>query len=76
MTKKRTKRQKQLATSRRVNSQLAYKFPDTYNFEPKNTSAVDTAKSEYLASVKKELFKSLIIAILILTSLMVLYWFS
>lgn len=73
---KRTKKQKIKAQARRVNTQLAYKFEATHSFEPKNNSADIKDKSNSLASIKKELFKSLIIASLILISLVVIYWVS
>ncbi|HCR35473.1 hypothetical protein A2130_01445 [Candidatus Woesebacteria bacterium GWC2_33_12] len=76
MTKKRTRKQKEHAQITRVNSQLGYKFNESYNFEAKNEMANLSARKEDLGSVKKELYKSLGIAILILISLMVLYWFS
>ena len=76
MTKKRTRKQKEHAQITRVNSQLGYKFNESYNFDAKNEMANLSARKEDLGSVKKELYKSLGIAILILISLMVLYWFS
>ncbi|MFZ3301862.1 MAG: hypothetical protein WA152_04075 [Microgenomates group bacterium] len=73
---KRTKKQKTKANDRRVNSQLAYKFEGTYNSSPKNESAETTEKYNRLASIKKELYKSLFVAFLILISLVVIYWVS
>jgi hypothetical protein len=71
---KRTKSQKIKASERRVNSQLAYKFEGSYNLASEKKVAYITEKNAHLASIKKELFKSLIIASLILISLMVIYW--
>ena len=76
MSKKRTRKDKIKADTKRVNSQFEYKFSGTYNNQVKNESAVLSEKSSNLASIKKELLKSLIIATLITTSLLVLYWFS
>ena len=76
MAKKRTKNQKIKASSKRVNSQLQYKFPETYNSSIKNESAKITENNGNLASIKKELYKSLFVAVLILISLVVIYWVS
>lgn len=76
MAKKRTRKQKEEASNKRVNSQLSYKFNKPYNFEAKNQLANHSDKSNNLASVKKELLKSIFVAILILISLMVIYWVS
>ena len=76
MSKKRTRKQKEHAQITRVNTQLGYKFSGSYNFEAKNEMANLSTRKEDLGSVKKELYKSLGIAMLILISLMVLYWFS
>ncbi len=73
---KRTKKQKVKASLRRVNSQLTYKFEESYNLKPKNESAQTTARYQNLGSIKKELLRSLIVASLILISLMVIYWVS
>jgi hypothetical protein len=73
---KRTKRQKIKARESRVNSQLGYKFNKPYNLEAKNDIANISAETINLGSIKKELFKSLFIAILILSGLMVVYWVS
>ncbi len=73
---KRTKRQKIKASQARVNSQLEYKFTKTYNSEAKNKLANITTISNDLASIKKELYKSLFVASLITISLVVIYWFS
>ncbi len=73
---KRTKSQKIRASQARVNSQLAYKFEGSYNLASKNEKANITDDSKYLGSVKKELYKSLFISLLILISLVVVYWFS
>lgn len=71
---KRTKKQKIKAHSRHVNSQLTYKFDGSYNLEAKNKNAKSTDNSKDLASIKKELLKSLIVSSLILISLGVIYW--
>lgn len=76
MAKKRTKRQKISAVSRHVNSQLNYTFNKSYNQNLKKNNTDITDNSKDLASIKKELYKSLFIATLILISLMVVYWFS
>ena len=73
---KRTKKQKIKAHERHVNSQLAYKFEGTYNSSVKKESAETTERFDRLASTKKELYKSLFIAFLILISLVVIYWVS
>lgn len=73
---KRTKKQKIKATDRHVNSQLAYQFNGTYNSSSKKESAKITDDFSNLGSIKKELFKSLFVAILILIALAVVYWFS
>lgn len=73
---KRTKKQKIKANNRHVNSQLAYKFEGTYNSSSKMESAETTEKYKYLGSIKKELYKSLFVAFLILIALAVVYWFS
>lgn len=73
---KRTKKQKIKAAARHVNSQLAYRFNKTYNLDSKKELAVSTEEKGNLGSIKKELFKSLIIASLILISLIVVYWVS
>ena len=71
---KRTKKQKIKASKARVNSQLEYKFTKTYNLDNKIKRAVYTDNSVDLASIKKELLKSLIIYVLILILLGVIYW--
>jgi hypothetical protein len=76
MSKKRTRKQKEHAQKERVNSQIDYKFNTTYNFEAKEKKAILSEKNNNLGSIKKELFKSLGVALLILISLVVLYWFS
>jgi len=76
MTKKRTKKQKIKASARHVNSQLAYEFKGTYNLKAKKESAESTEKYNHLGSIKKELYKSLFVAVLILISLVVIYWVS
>lgn len=73
---KRTKKQKIKASKARVNSQLEYKFTKTYNLELKNKEADITELSSSLASIKKELYKSLFVATLIIIALVVIYWFS
>ena len=74
MTKKRTKTQKIKANARHVNSQLSYEFSKSYNQQPKKNEPVYTVQNSNLGSTKKELFKSLIVASLILISLIVIYW--
>jgi hypothetical protein len=76
MAKKRTRKQKEKATATHVNSQLKYEFKESYNLSSKNESVVNTDKNNNLGSIKKELYKSLFIASLILISLLVVYWFS
>lgn len=76
MAKKRTRKQKEHAQFTRVNSQIGYEFTPTYNSEAKNKKTNLSAENNNLGSIKKELFKSLFLAILILTGLMVLYWVS
>lgn len=71
---KRTKKQKIKAVARHVNSQLIYKFNKSYNESVKKEDAVYTDQNSNLASIKKELLKSLAIASLILISLLVIYW--
>lgn len=73
---KRTKKQKIKANQARVNSQLEYKFTKTYNLNSKNEELKITDNSSTLASIKKELYKSLFVALLIFSSLVVIYWFS
>lgn len=74
--KRRTKKQKIAAKSKPVNSQFGISFDPKlikakYPKKPKNT-----VQFEDLGSIKKDLFKSLIIASLIIGSILVLYWFS
>ena len=76
MAKKRTRKQKEKAMATHVNSQLKYEFKESYNLSSKNESAVNTDKNNNLGSIKKELYKSLFISILILTALLVIYWVS
>ena len=76
MAKKRTKKQKILAKSRHVNTQLVYEFHGTSHTKINDKNANTTDNSYNLGSIKKDLFKSLIIALLILISLVVIYWFS
>ena len=76
MSKKRTRKQKERAQKVRVNSQIEYQFTTAYNSEAKDKRANLSAENNYLGSIKKELFKSLGVAILILISLLVLYWVS
>lgn len=73
---KRTKKQKIKAHNRHVNSQLTYEFNGTYNSSLKMENTETTEKNDRLASTKKELYKSLFVAILILISLVVVYWVS
>ena len=76
MSKKRTRKQKKHAQDARVNSQLAYKFNKPYNLQVKKTNANFSDEYNNLGSIKKELFRSLFLAILILLALMVVYWVS
>jgi len=76
MSKKRTRRQKEHAQEVRVNSQIGYEFTTTYNLEAKEKKANLSVENNNLGSIKKELLKSLGVAMLILISLMVIYWFS
>lgn len=76
MAIKRTKRQKIKTAARRVNTQLTYNFDKSYNQISKKDVSVYTDKINDLGTIKKELYKSLIIATLILISLVVVYWFS
>ncbi len=73
---KRTKSQKIKASNARVNSQLEYKFQGSYNLDSNIKSAISTENSKDLGSIRKELYKSLIVASLILISLIVIYWVS
>ena len=76
MAKKRTKNQKQHAQNERVNSQIKYGFNTPHNFGSQNDNPAITDKTANMASIKKELYKSLAIAVLILAALLVLYWVS
>lgn len=71
---KRTKKQKIQASIRHVNTQSAYSFNKSYNEKSKKNDPIFMAKTSNLASIKKELLKSLITATLILTALLVIYW--
>lgn len=73
---KRTKKQKIKTASRHVNSQLAYRLNESYNLNSKKEMVVSTEEKGNLGSIKKELYKSLIVASLILISLIVIYWVS
>lgn len=73
---KRTKKQKIKAHAQHVNSQLAYEFKGTYNLRSKNENANITDNNNNLGSIKKELYKSLFVAVLILVALLVIYWVS
>ena len=73
---KRTKKQKIKASERHVNSQLAYQFKGAYNLGSKNESANITDHNNNLGSIKKELYKILFVALLILVALLVIYWVS
>jgi len=70
------KKEKIKAEARRVNTQLKFKIDKTYNQTHENNEPVYTDKNASLGSIKNELYKSLIVATLILTSLVVVYWFS
>lgn len=76
MAKKRTRKQKEKATATHVNSQLNYEFNESYNLSSKRENVVNTVKNNNLGSIKKELYKSLFVASLILISLLVIYWVS
>ncbi len=74
MAKKRTKIQKIKAKASHVNTQLNYSFDKPYSKNTKIKSSVNTDRSKGLGSIKNDLFKSLYVAVLILISLLVLYW--
>lgn len=76
MAKKRTKKQKQMANLRHVNTQFVYTYKGTNKKKLKDNNASITENFEDLGSIKKDLFKSLIIATLILISLTVIYLLS
>lgn len=76
MAKKRTRKQKMAAEVRHVNSQFQIKFEPGSAILPKVKKSIDTAQTSVSASTKNELLRSLTIALLILISLVVLYWFS
>lgn len=73
---KRTKKQKMAAKLRHVNTQFIYNFNKTYNQADKKNNTKISAESSNLGSIKNNLIKSLTVAILILISLVVVYWFS
>ncbi len=73
---KRTKKQKIKAQTSRVNTQLTYNFDKSYNQNEEIKESVNTDINSSLGSIKKELYRSLIIASLILISLVVIYWVS
>lgn len=73
---KRTKKQKMAAKLRHVNTQFKYNFNKPYNQIVKKDNANISAEFDELASIKNNLIKSLTVAILILISLVVVYWFS
>lgn len=76
MPKKRTKKQKIKASMKPVNTHLSYTFNPSSNTISESKKAVNLVKSEDLGSIKKDLFKSLFVSILILVSLVVIYWVS
>jgi type III secretory pathway component EscU len=76
MAKKRTRKQKVQASVKAVNSQFVMTFEANNKVEPKLKKTIVTANNAQIASVRNELLKSLTIAVLIVISLVVLYWFS
>lgn len=74
--KRRTKAQKIEASSRHVNTQLVYTFESQNNYQSKKERANNSENLAKLASIKKDLYKSLILALLILLSLTVIYLLS
>lgn len=76
MPKKRTRKQKESASRRLVNSQFTIEFKASTTEPSKKEKSIDTAQYQHTASIKKDLLNSLIIASLIVISLVVLYWFS
>ncbi|WKZ25206.1 MAG: hypothetical protein QY322_02335 [bacterium] len=76
MAKKRTKKQKIRASNKPVNSHLAYSFNSLNLKQSDPKKSIKSAKYDDLGSIKKEIRKSIFVAILIVASLMVVYWFS
>jgi uncharacterized membrane protein YcjF (UPF0283 family) len=76
MAKKRTKKQKITTNERRVNTHFEFKFNKPNLGMNKNNNVNNTAQTNNPASIKYDLYKSLILAILILISLTVIYWVS
>ena len=76
MAKKRTRKQKQTANLRHVNTQFVYSFEGVSGTKPKSKNASITENSNSLGSIKKDLVKSLVIAVLILISLAMVYLLS
>jgi hypothetical protein len=73
---KRTKKQKMAAKLRHVNTQFIYNFDKPYTTGCKKNNTRISAEFSYLGSIKNNLIKSLTVAVLILISLVVVYWFS
>ncbi len=76
MAKKRTKKHKNKAHIQPVNTQLNYKFqvPAAQQLNHKNSKNTEINIETTLD--KKDLIKSLILALLIVISLVVIYWVS
>jgi len=73
---KRTKKQKMTAKLRHVNTQFTYSFDKPHNQVIKKNNTNISAEFSNLGSIKNNLIKSLTVAVLILISLVVVYWFS
>lgn len=76
MAKKRTKKQKIRVSNKPVNSHLAYSFNSLDIKSGHLKKTMKSAKYSNLGSIKKEIGKSIFVAILIVASLVVVYWFS
>lgn len=76
MAKKRTKKQKIRTRNKPVNSHLTFSFNNLNTKSSDSKKTLKSAKSDNLGSIKKDLTKSLFVAILIIISLVVVYWFS
>lgn len=76
MSKKRTKKQKIKSSLNNVKSQFNLDFDSLKLSRIENKEPKDTEENVYLGSIKLDLYKSLVLAILIVTSLMVIYWVS
>lgn len=76
MPKKRTKKQKIKSSLNNVKGQFNLDF-DSINLSRIETKkSKNTDKNNDLGSIRLDLYNSLIIAILIVTSLIVIYWVS